>query len=51
MGELGDELVGHAVGEVLLGGIAGEVVEREDGERADGGRGVETTWRGARRRR
>ena len=36
-GELGDELVGHAVGEVLLGGVAGEVVEGEDGERADGG--------------
>ena len=34
--EFGDELVGHAVGEVFLGRVAGEVVEGEDGERVDG---------------
>ena len=36
-GELSDELVGHAVGEVLLAWVAGEVLERKNGNRADGG--------------
>ena len=36
LGEHGDELIGHAVGEVFLIGIAREVVEGDDGERGDG---------------
>ena len=50
MGELGNELVRHAVGEVILRGVAGQIVKREDGKRADGGRGVETTGEQPRRR-
>ena len=33
LGERGDEFVGHAVGEIVLGRIAGEIVERKDGDR------------------
>ena len=36
--ELGDERVVEAVHEVVLGGVVGEVVEGEDGDRADPGR-------------
>jgi hypothetical protein len=39
-GKLSDKLVGHAVGEVLLAGVAGEVLERQHGKRADCG----ATW-------
>ncbi len=35
--EHGGELVGHAVGKVVLGGVAGEVIEWEDSERGDPG--------------
>ena len=35
LGEHGGELVGHAVGEVVLSGIAGEIVEGKDGEGLD----------------
>ena len=37
-GQFGDELVGHAVGEVLLARVAGEVLKGENGDRADGER-------------
>ena len=35
LGEHGRQFVGHAVGEVLLIRIAGEIVEGENGERGD----------------
>ena len=35
LGEHGRQLVGHAVGEVLLIRIAGEIAERENGKRGD----------------
>jgi hypothetical protein len=37
LGEHGRQFVGHAVDEVLLAWIAGEVIERNDGERRNGG--------------
>ena len=48
-GELSDELVGHAVGEVLLAGVAGEVFEGKDGERADRGATVSMEEAGSQR--
>src|ERR1700678_3166780 len=35
LGQHGDQLIGHAVGEVVLRGIAGEVIERKNGQRSD----------------
>ena len=34
-GEHGDQLVGRAIGEIVLGGITGEVLERQHRERLD----------------
>ncbi|TMQ70208.1 MAG: hypothetical protein E6K80_09225 [Candidatus Eisenbacteria bacterium] len=35
LGQVGDQRLGHAVGEVLLLGVAREVLEREHGDRLD----------------
>jgi len=35
LGEGGDEFVGHAVGEVFLGGVAGEISQRDYGDGVD----------------
>src|ERR1700691_3649425 len=35
LGQHGDKLIGHSVGEVILRGIAGEVIERNNGQRSD----------------
>ena len=48
-GELSDELVGHAVGEVLLAWVAGEVLKRKNGNRADGGATVSMEEPGSQR--
>ena len=48
-GELSDELVGHAVGEVLLAWVAGEVLKRKHGNRADGGATVAMEEAGSQR--
>ncbi len=37
-GEIGDEFVGHAIGEKLFLGVVGKIFEWKDGERADGRR-------------
>ena len=37
LGEHGRQFVGHAVGEVLMALVAGEVIERDDGEGRHGG--------------
>ena len=48
-GEFGDEFVGHAVGEVLLARVAGEILKRQHGNRADGGATVSMEEAGSQR--
>ena len=51
LGEHGRQFVGHAVGEVLLIRIAGEIVEGENGERGDRSVGVSIEEAGSQRMR